>query len=106
MIWAHNHHSPLFGINAVLLIRAPVSRVVALVIGKRLEQICGAMLALTLLLDRLNNSPFIFHFPVTGVKNSGIFSCSIFFLSDARTNTLSRMLSGSAPAGVKLSTIP
>ncbi len=38
--------------------------------------------------------PFIPHLPVTGVKNSGISSCSTFFLSDAITKTRSMTLSG------------
>jgi hypothetical protein len=49
---------------------------------------------------------FIFHFPVTGVKKSGICSCSTFFLSEEMTSIMSRTVSGSAPAGVKLCPIP
>lgn len=44
---------------------------------------------------------FIPHLPVTGVKNSGISSCSTLVLSDAMTRTRSTTLSGSAPGGVK-----
>ena len=57
----------------------------------RLESCSQANSGVARVIRRL---PFIPHLPVTGVKNSGISSCSTFFLSDAITKTRSMTLSG------------
>ncbi len=101
MIWPNNNNGTFSGVHTVRLVCLPVARVVALIVDICFEQSCVKSVGKFWTSgDEDDNVHFIFHFPVTGVKNSGISFCSTFFLSECRTSILSMTLSGSVSEGV------
>ncbi len=98
MIWPHNHQGASLRIHSECLICMPMAGVVALLVRKDLGQSfarCQCAAPKEIQVARaVSCLPFIPHLPVTGVKKSGISSCSTFFLSDAITKTRSMTLSG------------
>lgn len=80
MIRTHNHNGAFSLINLICVVCMAMTGVVALTVYKCLEQIYQ-MQALESESQRFNMVqdivPFIRHLPFTGVKYSGICSCSI-----------------------------